>query len=44
MGGMIVQEITKISGNRVNKLICFATGSTEKFLEDLKQLMKPEKD
>ena len=27
MGGMIVQEITKILGNRVNKLICFATGS-----------------
>ena len=27
MGGMIVQEITKIIGERVNKLICFATGS-----------------
>jgi len=27
MGGMIVQEIIKIRGNRVNKLICFATGS-----------------
>ena len=27
MGGMIVQEITKILGERVNKLICFATGS-----------------
>ena len=27
MGGMIVQEITKIIGHRVNKLICFATGS-----------------
>ena len=27
MGGMIVQEITKILGDRVNKLICFATGS-----------------
>ena len=27
MGGMIVQEITKLIGNRVNKLICFATGS-----------------
>ena len=27
MGGMIVQEITKIVGERVNKLICFATGS-----------------
>ena len=27
MGGMIVQEIAKIAGNRVNKLICFATGS-----------------
>ena len=26
MGGMIVQEITKILGERVNKLICFATG------------------
>ena len=27
MGGMIVQEMSKIIGNRVNKLICFATGS-----------------
>jgi len=27
MGGMIVQEITKLDSNRVNKLICFATGS-----------------
>ena len=27
MGGMIVQEMTKLIGNRVNKLICFATGS-----------------
>ena len=27
MGGMIVQEITKIIGDRVNKLICFATGA-----------------
>ena len=27
MGGMIVQEIAKIIGDRVNKLICFATGS-----------------
>jgi pimeloyl-ACP methyl ester carboxylesterase len=27
MGGMIVQEIAKIAGNRINKLICFATGS-----------------
>ena len=27
MGGMIVQEITKLVGDRVNKLICFATGS-----------------
>jgi len=27
MGGMIAQEITKLDGNRVNKLICFATGS-----------------
>ena len=26
MGGMIVQEISKISGHRINKLICFATG------------------
>tara|TARA_Y100001970_G_scaffold281834_1_gene393425 strand:- start:3605 stop:4411 length:807 start_codon:yes stop_codon:yes gene_type:complete len=26
MGGMIVQEIAKIIGNRINKLICFATG------------------
>ena len=27
MGGMIVQEMVKISGNRIKKLICFATGS-----------------
>ncbi len=27
MGGMIVQEITKLVGKRVNKLICYATGS-----------------
>ena len=27
MGGMIVQEMVKISGERINKLICFATGS-----------------
>ena len=27
MGGMIVQEITKLDASRVNKLICFATGS-----------------
>ena len=27
MGGMIVQEIVKITNQRVNKLICFATGS-----------------
>ena len=27
MGGMIVQEIAKIIGDRVYKLICFATGS-----------------
>ena len=27
MGGMIVQEIAKIASHRVNKLICFATGS-----------------
>jgi len=27
MGGMIVQEIARIAGDRVNKLICFATGS-----------------
>ena len=27
MGGMIVQEIAKITGDRINKLICFATGS-----------------
>ena len=26
MGGMIVQEIANLSGNRINKLICFATG------------------
>ena len=27
MGGMIVQEMIKISEQRINKLICFATGS-----------------
>ena len=27
MGGMIAQEMTKISGNKINKLICYATGS-----------------
>ena len=27
MGGMIVQEMTKISSERIKKLICFATGS-----------------
>ncbi|WP_075485925.1 alpha/beta fold hydrolase [Candidatus Pelagibacter communis] len=27
MGGMIVQEITKLIGDKVNKLVCFATGS-----------------
>ena len=27
MGGMIVQEMTKIMRDRINKLICFATGS-----------------
>ena len=27
MGGMIVQEMIRISGQRINKLICFATGS-----------------
>ena len=27
MGGMIVQEMSKISGNKINKLICYATGS-----------------
>jgi len=27
MGGMIVQEMVKISNERINKLICFATGS-----------------
>jgi 2-hydroxy-6-oxonona-2,4-dienedioate hydrolase len=27
MGGMIVQEIAKLAGDRINKLICFATGS-----------------
>ena len=27
MGGMIVQEMTKILGKRINKLICFATSS-----------------
>ena len=27
MGGMIVQEIAKLAGERINKLICFATGS-----------------
>ena len=27
MGGMIVQEMAKISGEKINKLICYATGS-----------------
>ncbi len=27
MGGMIAQEIAKLVGNSINKLICFATGS-----------------
>jgi len=27
MGGMIVQEMANISGNKINKLICYATGS-----------------
>ena len=27
MGGMIVQEMTKISGEKINRLICYATGS-----------------
>ncbi len=27
MGGMITQEIAKISGEKINKLICYATGS-----------------
>ena len=27
MGGMIVQEIAKVSGDKINKLICYATGS-----------------
>ena len=27
MGGMVVQEMVKISGKRIKKLICFATGS-----------------
>ena len=27
MGGMIVQEMVNISGERINKLVCFATGS-----------------
>ena len=27
MGGMVVQEMVKISKNRIKKLICFATGS-----------------
>ena len=26
MGGMIVQEMTKISGEKINKLICYSTG------------------
>ena len=26
MGGMIVQEMVKISSEKINKLICFATG------------------
>ena len=27
MGGMIVQEMVNISGKRINKLVCYATGS-----------------
>ena len=27
MGGMIVQEMTKIAGDKIDKLICFATSS-----------------
>ena len=27
MGGMIVQEMTKIAGDKIDKLICFATVS-----------------
>tara|TARA_B100001123_G_scaffold327539_1_gene368386 strand:+ start:13 stop:768 length:756 start_codon:yes stop_codon:yes gene_type:complete len=27
MGGMIIQEMVKISGDKINKLICYATGS-----------------
>ena len=27
MGGMIVQQMVKLSGKRIDKLICFATGS-----------------
>ncbi len=27
MGGMIVQEMAKISGEKINKLICYATGA-----------------
>ena len=27
MGGMIAQEMVKISGDKINKLICYATGS-----------------
>ena len=26
MGGMIAQEITKLAGNKILKLICYATG------------------
>ena len=47
MGGMIVQEMTKISNNRVLKLVCYSTGSrgempgrfetVEKSIENLKK-------
>jgi hypothetical protein len=47
MGGMIVQEMTKIAGNEILKLICYGTGPRENqeeiYLDDLKLLTNLEK-
>ena len=38
MGGMIVQEMAKKSGNKISKLVCYSTRSLKvKCLDDLKQ-------
>ena len=37
MGGMIVQEMAKKSGDKISKLVCYSTGPKEKCLYDLKQ-------